>query len=269
MNNRNFFALLLLAFLVSPTLLAQYETYTAEDGTQVQLDIRSVNPDKLPRLHAALGTFGIEGIKLINISYYQPKQFMINAYLGNGSFLLDGNYFFTSKLKDKRQTQSVKQSGTTQYVVRFDTKKRTSLGIHAGVSYADYSNDVTNINTAPFKATGVFLGGTLLGTRYASFRIKDVYRKRKGHSLSRLNADAIFYVNRTLNNYTHTELAPPNIDDLSRPIGFRLYYDGFTALWSRNGRFTFHYQFGLALHASKNITFPGFLGLGLGYSFID
>lgn len=269
MTNRVFTTLITFTILLTNQLYAQYENYSAEDGTQIQLDIRSVNPDKLPKLHAALGVFGIEGIKLLNISYYEPELFMINAYAGTNSFLIDGNYFFSSTEKNKSQKQSVKRSGSTEYVLKFDIKKRVSWGIHGGVSYADYSSDATNINTAPFNATGVFLGGTLLGAKYASFRIKDAYRMRKGHSLSRLNADVIFYVNRTPNTYDPNDLTPPNIDDLSRPIGARLYYDGLAAIWSRGGRFTFHYQIGVALHASKDLTFPGFLGLGLGYSFVD
>ncbi|MDZ7847822.1 MAG: hypothetical protein U5L96_14255 [Owenweeksia sp.] len=70
----------------------------------------------------------------------------------------------------------------------------------AGASCADYSNELTNINSAHLWATSFLLVAPYRGLRYVKYNTKDVYRVPKRQSLSETNAVVIFYVNRSLSS---------------------------------------------------------------------
>lgn len=245
---------------------AQFRTYTFEDGTKIDVEIVSIDPDKAFRTSIYAGAFGLEVGNNLGISHYQPKKYFVSARLGILGGGVDGSFLFSNKLKrtkikgSVRLSPDVKEDGLLRkYVLEIPIKKRRSYGVHVGWGYHNHDY---------FNAHNIAAGFTMLTAKQTYWRIPSLKNKRKAGSLvSRLNADVVFYVGRKLAASTiNQSIEAESINDITRPVGARLYYDGWASAWGGSGKFTIHYMAGLALYSRKD-ALPIIFGFGLGYSF--
>lgn len=244
---------------------AQSGTYKFDDGTEVDVQIVSTRPDEGRKASIYIGALGPEPANCIGMSLYNPEKYYFNVMGGIFGGMVEGNIFLTSKLKKSTISQSVhykyrNQSfgEDTKYVIKVPTQKRVSFGPHIGTSFYNYTFN------NPFSAVGLITGLSIVKSRYAHWLIDGVYKARKGTQVSRINADVVFYVNRKL---VGTPEYPVSLDELSRKIGYRIYFDGKTSLWSPSGRVAVHYMFGLGLTGHMK-ALPLLGGLGVGYNFL-
>jgi hypothetical protein len=257
---RNLFIAVLI--LQSFESFSQRQTYQAKDGTSVDLEVLSSNPDEGRNASIYLGFFGPEGMHNVGASYHQPAKFYLNVLAGRTGANLDGSFFLFSTLKPTKIKQSVKQDYNTRYVVKIPAEKRRSFGIHIGVSSVDYSK-MTDAPASGLSAKSVFGGLSLLKSKHTHWKIYDDYRQAQGTAINRLNADVIYYFDRSA-----VYLEPgETLDDASRKMGVRLYYDGKATFWSRAGRMGLNYMLGVALNSDMD-GIPLFAGIGLGYNFL-
>ena len=239
---------------------AQPKSFKFEDGTVINVDIRNTNPDEGRKASVFVGGFGPEELHFVGATYYKPSRFYVEALWGTSSFDVDGNIFFFSKLKKARFRQSVRTSGNTRYVLRVPGEKRKMLGLHTGAGQTEFFK--TETSRGLFSATTVVAGLTWMGAKHTNWYIESDNKTVQGTALCRLNADVVFYLNRQMVG------GKGSVDSVSRDMGYRLYYDGGTTVWSKSGRFTIHYMFGVGLPADKLVKWNLIAGLGLGYSFL-
>lgn len=261
---RNLYRVLgLLVFLVLLQIeaRAQRQTYTAEDGTQIDVEIISVDPDKGRNTSIFIGVFGPEGAHTLGANYYKPGKFFINGLVGRSGGHVDGSIFFITSTKEIKMKQSVKVSGNTKYVIKVPGLKRRSFGLHMGANMVDYSK--MNDATAQHSAVGVFGGLSLLKARHTNWKIYDSFRQAQGTLINRLNADVIYYVHT---EYPEAYMTTETGTEPARKIGARIYYDGKATFWSRQGRISLNYMLGVGLNSDMD-GIPLFGGLGLGYNF--
>lgn len=243
-------------------LIAQRQTYAAKDGTTVDLEVLSVNPDEGRNASIYVGFFGPEGMHNIGANYHKPAKFYINGLAGRSGGAVDASIFLASSLKSAKFKQSVKQAYRTKYVVKIPGQKRRSFGLHMGVSSVNYTK-LADGPSSGLSTKSVFGGLSLLKSKHTHWKIFDSYEKAQGTAINRLNADVMYYFDRKA-----AWLQPgETVEGVSRPMGVRLYYDGKATFWSRQGRLGLNYMLGVALNSDKQ-GFPLFAGIGLGYSFL-
>jgi len=243
--------------LISFSLIAQSGTYVFDDSTEIYLQVVNSNPDKGRNAAIFLGAFGPEGMNILGGTYYIPKKSYLSVMAGLNGAIIDGNWLFFSKEKPIEMKQSISMENNTKYVARVPSVKRISFGAHFGTSYYQYNF------SDEFSAMGIIGGFTLLRARHAQWLIESKYKRAQGTAISRLNADFVYYPYRQVSSQEDDV----HIDEVSRKIGYRLYFDGKSTLWSRNGRVAIHYLFGIGHGSAKTgIFLMG--GIGLGYSFM-
>ncbi len=255
---------------------SQSKFYTGEDGTEIE--VINDNPDSIKKACVYVGRFGLEGINFIGASYYQPKRFFVNLFLGRTGGSIDGSVFFFNTIRNVKTKIliSSESSGSGQYRTKTKTylkvpsSNRLSFGLHMGTSIANYSklerykeyfNFVKSPNS-PITSHGVFGGLTLLEARQMKYKL--FARSKQGSLIRRLNADAIYYYKRD----SHTpEINATNIDTYSREVGYRLYYDFKATVVTKRGNFGVNGLLGVGTN-SQLINIPIFLGFGIGFSFL-
>lgn len=266
--------LLLFLFLsISLNVFSQKQTFSAKDGTSVDIEILSANADDLKKTSIYMGVFYNEGLQILGVSHHEPEKYYINGMLGFFGGTIDGNYIISSKLKDDEIAQTVKATGNSRFLTKYyaviPVKKRISYAIHGGITYLDESIFLTE----PLNATdeilmrrlGVYGGVSLLRSKFVSLKIFNSAKKAQGTAISRLNADIVGNVLRGIAGVYEGE---SSANDLIRLIVFRVYYDGKATLWSRNGRISFNYMLGVGTGHNKNrSTITAIVGLGVGYNF--
>lgn len=244
----------------SSYLSAQSGTYQFDDGTEIDVQVVTSNPDKGRNAAIFVGAIGPEVLNVIGGSYYFPSKGYVQAMAGPWGGIVDGNVILASKTKPINMKQSVRMDRDNlgrqvKYVVKIPSEKRVSLGLHTGASYYNYME-------TPFSAIGLIGGLSLLKARHAHWLIEGDYKEGRGTAVSRINADAIFYVNHTPTG----EEGEVSIKEDTRSLGFRVYFDGKATLWSRGGKVALHYMLGYGQGADRSGS-PLLGGLGLGYSF--
>lgn len=239
--------------------MAQSGVYQFEDSTEIYVQIVSSDPNKGRNKSIYLGAFGPEAMpNIIGFSYYNPKKSYLNVMGGLHGGMIDGNIILTSKGKPITMKQSVKLSGYTKYVVKIPSQKQFSTAVHFGSSYYRHT-----LYSNPFSATGLIGGLSLIKARHAHWLIDSHYKEAQGTSLNRLNADVILYVNR---QPIGAERDRATVEENTRQIGWRLYYDGKATFWSRKGHWDMHYMLGVGQGVDKrSMLLLG--GFGIGYSF--
>ncbi|AHM61263.1 hypothetical protein D770_15045 [Flammeovirgaceae bacterium 311] len=254
----------LLIFILISTLfqieaLAQRETYRADDGTQVDVNIVSVDPDAGRNTSIFLGYFGPEGAHILGANHYKPGKYFINGLVGKTGAHIDGSIFFATATKQIKLKQSVKMTHNTKYVIKVPALKHRSFGLHMGANMVDYSKLVEA--TGYHSTTGVFGGFSLLKAKHTHWKIHDSYGEAQGTMINRLNADIIYYFNTESTYYSTSDLEVG-----TRKIGARLYYDGKATIWSRQGRLSINYMLGVGINSARE-SIPLFAGFGVGYNF--
>jgi hypothetical protein len=238
-------------------------TYQFEDGTEIDVKIISKDPDKAFRNSIYVGVFGPEVTKVLAYSHYAPNKYFLSTRGGLYGGTVDATFFIKNKIKRTQIKQSVRQvymgnDRVKRYVLEISLKKRRSYGPHAGFGFNQYDD---------FSAYHFIGGFSMVTAKQAHWLIPSVKgSNRRGASVSRLNADVVFYFNRELN--TATASSDTDIDNYSRPLGLRLYYDGWSSGWGSSGKLTFHYMAGFALYSDLD-AIPVIFGLGIGYSFVS
>ena len=257
----------ILAIAISSNAYSQKQKFEAEDGTTVDVEVISTDPDGVKKASIYVGMFGPEGVNLAGASYYNPGSFYLNAMIGVQGGIVDGSIFFISKLTEATDKQSVKVKGNSRYLTKYVAEipgtRRKSFGIHAGTSYIDYSK-FTNDNYSFHTANGIIAGLSYLKSSFTHWGIDDK-SESQGTLLFRLNADVIYYLNR---KFVNKDINADAINDVSRNIGFRLYCDGKTSVWSRKGRTSVQYMLGVGRNSSTRSKVGLLAGLGLGFNFL-
>lgn len=257
---------LIVATALAITANSQQQTFKGTDGTTVTANIISTNPDEGKHASIYVGVFGPEGVNVVGASYYKPGALYLNAMAGPTGGMIDGSFFFLSGMKECKLRQSIKSGAIANSYITAPLDKRKSLGVHAGTNYIDYSSfKTTYLN--PFSASGVFGGLTFLSSGHAHWKIDKNNQEVQGTTIGRVNADIIYYTNRKLVNIKDSK-EHVLIDEVSRKIGFRVYFDGKTSVWSRNGRTSINYMIGVGRNADRATNFVPFGGIGFGYNFL-
>ena len=266
-------ACILLIYMLSNNVLGQKKTYVANDGTNVDVEVINTNPADCKKACIYIGKFGLETNNLIGASYYSPDKYFINGLFGlyGGNIDISNLFINLDRKINIKQTVKSKWAGyhsRTNYKVKIPTNTRLSIGTHLGLCYINYSRsesrEVFNIYSYnPYSAMGVFGGITFLSAKYVNWRIEDKYNL-EGTSIDRINIDAIYYFNRKLlKNYDGNE----TIDDYTRSVGYRIYYEGKATFWGFRGGIGLNYMLGYGLNSSlQDLEF--FFGLGVGYNFM-
>lgn len=267
-----FFVLTLL--LVQNRSFAQdFDEYLYPDGTIIKVKVVSDDPDEQLKSNMYIGAFGFSGqVPMIGYSHYVPQKFYLNGMLGITGGMIDATFIFKNSFKAKTLKQSVDVKYTkhpdftevTKYVVQIPSRKRKSLGVHTGLEV--FRSDIhlqSNSEDYRRQAIGIMGGLSLIRARSAHLEIKSEYGARRGSLVSRLNLDVIVYPVRSVEREL---LADEKIGDLLRPVGARLYYDGRTSTWSKKGRLSFNYMFGVNIPMLTDASFV-IGGLAIGYSF--
>lgn len=255
---------------ISLNSFGQVETYRAVDGTSVDLEIINSNPDEGRNACIYIGRYGLEGSNMIGANYYRPNKFFINGMAGTSGGNIDLSLLFINKTRQVVSKQTVKSNYRTKYVVKIPIPSKLSFGPHLGVSFTDYSKFLFNnafgvdAEYRSYSTMGIAGGVSLLGAKHIHLKRHGDVAEAQGTVIHRINADGIFYFNRKLpSDYNGTE----TIDDLSRKIGYRIYYDAKATIWGGAGRLSMNYMIGVGLNSQLK-GFPIFAGLGLGYNFL-
>lgn len=243
--------------------------FKATDGTTAEVTLVSTNPDEGRNSSLYAGFFGPEGINNIGFSNYGPGKYYINIMGGATGGMIDGSYFFITKVKESTVSNSLKDGNNVAYVGKLPLEKRTAFGLHGGAGYTDYSLFNTASNNSYSTMSG-FGGISLLKAKHIEIFIDETSRRgaRNGTLIMRLNADAIFYFGqkfvqgKAVNPGGATDLA-----SMTRTMGFRLYLDGKATLWGRKGRLSINYMVGVGRNSDASTKLPAIGGLGLGYNF--
>jgi hypothetical protein len=243
--------------------------FEAKDGTTANVTLISTNPDEGRNNSIYLGFFGPEGLNSIGFSTYKPGKYYINALGGFTGGMLDGSYFFTTKVKESSITNSLKGGGNVTYVGKIPLEKRTAFGLHGGAGYTDYSfGGVSGTNA--YSTMNSFAGISLLKAKHIEMYIDESKRRgaRNGTLIMRLNADVIFYFGQknSKGKYLNSGLVQ-DISAITRTMGFRVYVDGKATVWGRKGRLSLNYMLGVGQNSDRRKKLPGIGGIGFGYNF--
>ncbi len=242
------------------------QTFTADDGTTVEIEHFNTNTSNIDRTNLFFGVFFDSRPKMMGASMFFPDQAFVKVQAGFGNIGADGNYFFRSWDSQKKQKLMLATKGNTVYRAKLIVPKRVSFGLHGGFDYNypsrllaaiapnDFSTDVqTSFGT-------IYFGGGVLNSLYIEMESKGGYEKMRGSRLFRLNMDGAYRYIPGNSVYTFEE-------DISK-YGIRFYVDGTQSSWSEKGIFTMNYLLGISTHYNK--TLPPIMviaGFGFGFNF--
>ena len=75
--NRRLLVLTIFFYHTSLCLMAQRKSYQAQDGTSVDVEVISTNPDEGRNACVFLGLFGPGGVNTLGANYYRPGAFLL------------------------------------------------------------------------------------------------------------------------------------------------------------------------------------------------
>lgn len=264
----------ILPFLLLATKLAfsQTNVYTARDGTKITVTVHDANPDHCDKMSAYAGFYGMEGSRFAGLNYYMPKVFYLNVQAGQSNYMAEMDILAINMLKENEVphiARMLQAAGRKKrYIVRIPEKVRFSIGPHIGIGYTDFSmplNEINGTGNTPYTTTYAIGGISLLKARHTDFTI-DERRRYNLHVVARLNADIVYYFNRTLKDKDPSDTR--TLNDITRQTGFRLYYEGRNTFYSRKGGLGFFYMGGAGLNSYKGYSYSLFGGLGIFYAFL-
>ncbi|MGV8828769.1 MAG: hypothetical protein ACWA6U_10660 [Breznakibacter sp.] len=142
------------AFFSVVVCLAQSQVKTAifDNGSKINYEVTSTDPDDSPRFQIGLGVNGQNYLLSLyngNVGYgyieglYNHKRFSLALTAGRWGCGVNGVVFFSRFDKQKEKLTFLKQNGgfhyTELYVVPVQQTIRRHLGLHLGYNYLNYS----------------------------------------------------------------------------------------------------------------------------------
>ena len=212
------FALSLL-FLLCGEAIGQRRMMTFEDGTELEVDFLSVDPNDYRPLWLNWGAFAEGSLNGIGIDYWLPEKGRLqlttslvgtnllreqadSVYVGGSKpahrpWRLKGHYFLKSwdKTKSTKITLSSKSTGyneITAYVTEEDLPRRHYLSLHGGVGYQNLE-----ASYGPYRYYEIAVGLSLMRHRHIDLMVvgegKSGFRQSRGGSFMELYADALLF----------------------------------------------------------------------------
>lgn len=245
--------------------------FISGDGTSANVEIISSNADD-GRNNCVYGGFlAIEGLQSIAFSKYKPTKYYLNIMGGFTGLQMDGNLFFSTKIKEDFIFQTIKVNSNVQYIGEIPIQKRISYGFHGGIGYTD--NSFSRLSTLNSFSTMCGVAGiSLLSSKHVNLIVDGNKAKgrKNGTTLFRANADMVFYFNKKYIAAPGNNIGAGGILDLqeeTRNFGYRLYIDGKATIWGKDGRFSINYLLGACKNSDATQRYMLILGAGLGYNF--
>ena len=261
--------LALTLLLIFSSLNFCFSQVFVDEKTQQAFEVVRNNddPDAANRYAVYGGLFGFDGVSMIGTSYYYPKKLYVNLQGGPNVLINDSpglNIFgslsllFLNKKVLKEMKQVLHSESNIRYIAKVPIPKRKSLGFTIGGGY----NPEYSLGSTSLKGPSISAGLTLLTAWSADLMIRGGYKRKKGTSVRRINADIVYYPNPQYLDETNNN----QIENSARKIGCRLYMDGRTALWTTGGHFALQYILGAGISMVKSQEVSPLAGLGFSYS---
>jgi len=209
---------IILFFLVAITFYSDSQVYTSEDSNNNNRTILVTNfndnIESLPPFYVGIGMYFdnvytrsgplIHNNKMVNLTYHQPKRFMLNALLGplNGS--LEGTIFAGHFERLKEKGLLLKSEGRTVYYTNRPRRTHHLFGVHLLTGIESIRTGSTTFGKPVGNYGNLGLGASYLLYRSVNMSVDNIPVKSVSHFL-KVNADFI----------------------VSLPFNFKEYYEGY------------------------------------------
>lgn len=240
-------------------LILFYVASRAQDSSYVlkrsgNLDIyMDNNPDHIRKLSVWAGfNVGIDRWSFGGISWYAPKKHFAHLHFGTGAGY-EGIVLLKNWLSTKVGSNSIHLNPQESVSTNFQYSKRNSFGVHYGAGWFSL------VDFNDLKAANTFLGLSILRASGGQWKIPALKQTKRGSNFITYNLDFIHYFN-------HDYPASSNDSDKIR-FGGRIYLEGNSSAWSKNGIFGLHYSFGFGTAPDWDYMLF-MLGLGISFSFM-
>lgn len=192
---------------------------TFDDGTELEVDFLSDDPDDFRPLWLNWGAFAEGSLNGLGIDYWLPGKGRVqlttslvgtnllreqedSLYVGGSKpahrpWRVKGHYFLKTwdKTKPTKITLSSKSTGyneITAYVTEADLPRRHYLSLHGGVGYQNLE-----ASYGPYRYYEVAVGLSLMRLRHMDLMVvgegKSGFRQSRGGAWMELYADALFF----------------------------------------------------------------------------
>lgn len=219
MKNAIAFALVACTLLFTADAWGQRRMMTFDDGTELEVDFLSDDPDDFRPLWLNWGAFAEGSLNGLGIDYWLPGKGRVqlttslvgtdllreqedSLYVGGSKpahrpWRVKGHYFLKTwdKTKPTKITLSSKSTGyneITAYVTEEDLPRRHYLSLHGGVGYQNLQ-----ASFGPYRYYEVAVGLSLMRLRHMDLMVvgegKSGFRQSRGGAWMELYADALFF----------------------------------------------------------------------------
>jgi len=219
MKNTIALALLACTLLFTADAWGQRRMMTFDDGTELEVDFLSDDPDDFRPLWLNWGAFAEGSLNGLGIDYWLPGKGRVqlttsligtdllreqedSLYVGGSKpahrpWRVKGHYFLKTwdKTKPTKITLSSKSTGyneITAYVTEEDLPRRHYLSLHGGVGYQNLE-----ASYGPYRYYEVAVGLSLMRLRHMDLMVvgegKSGFRQSRGGAWMELYADALFF----------------------------------------------------------------------------
>lgn len=219
MKNTIALALVACTLLFTADAWGQRRMMTFDDGTELEVDFLSDDPDDFRPLWLNWGAFAEGSLNGLGIDYWLPGKGRVqlttslvgtdllreqedSLYVGGSKpahrpWRVKGHYFLKTwdKTKPTKITLSSKSTGyneITAYVTEEDLPRRHYLSLHGGVGYQNLQ-----ASFGPYRYYEVAVGLSLMRLRHMDLMVvgegKSGFRQSRGGAWMELYADALFF----------------------------------------------------------------------------
>ncbi len=219
MKNTISLALVAYTLLFTADAWGQRRMMTFDDGTELEVDFLSDDPDDFRPLWLNWGAFAEGSLNGLGIDYWLPGKGRVqlttslvgtnllreqedSLYVGGSKpahrpWRVKGHYFLKmwDKTKPTKITLSSKSTGyneITAYVTEEDLPRRHYLSLHGGVGYQNLE-----ASFGPYRYYEVAVGLSLMRLRHMDLMVvgegKSGFRQSRGGAWMELYADALFF----------------------------------------------------------------------------
>lgn len=219
MKNTIALALVACTLLFAADAWGQRRMLTFDDGTELEVDFLSDDPDDFRPLWLNWGAFAEGSLNGLGIDYWLPGKGRVqlttslvgtdllreqedSLYVGGSKpahrpWRVKGHYFLKTwdKTKPTKITLSSKSTGyneITAYVTEEELPRRHYLSLHGGVGYQNLE-----ASYGPYRYYEVALGLSLMRLRHMDLMVvgegKSGFRQSRGGAWMELYADALFF----------------------------------------------------------------------------
>lgn len=260
-------SVVLLCMLTSAAGYGQQNTAKFNDGTVIDYEIVEKNPDKVSQ-------YNISFLNGFNLNYFKPNKYSVTANYAIWKYGVEGIVYFSSFEKEKAKNIAIKSEHTgyrtvTNYMIKPVLPVKTSIGIHLGYNYCDYTSEYS-LNNNILKTHLAYAGIAITRVKLRKILVNYGSQPQLFRRSSQINlfADVLYFGGRKYFPDPEDEdgVVYNNVDEFSRQIGFRVYFEGKSSL-SQKKDFGFAWKLGYKSGPYKNNIFPMIASVGLYYGF--